>query len=245
MGLIAFPVGVAPGFDPSHIAARSATLCAVASGGNFVDMLTGKPGTITGAPTANISGIIGPNVKFGGGTDNVAIAGKRFYGANAAPLADTMAAIVIMNSAAAQQAFLSLATSGVGASYSWLGTMGVNTISAIFKAGNPGLASTWAGSVSVPLFVATSQNLSAASAATQTANIVVCRLDTGQMYANTASQTGSGVGSRDGTYNIGSRGAASVPSTANIAAAMASDAFLPLALLTQWAADPWSFWYPR
>ncbi len=239
-----FPCGVAPGFNSAHPAAQNATLAAVAQNGNFIDLLSGLRGTITGAPVANIQGVIGPNVKFGGGTDNIAFSGKRSYGVNAAPLADTMAVIMMVNSSAAQQAFLSLGTSGVDSSYSFLATATSNTV---FSVGHQGLAlasSTWAGALSVPLFIAASQSLTSATGATQTANIVAVRLDTGQIFANSTTNAAYTAGSRNGTFNIGSRGASSQPSTANIAAVIASDQFMSLPALVQWAADPWLLWYP-
>lgn len=239
-----FPCGVSPGFDPSHIVAANTRFSGVAMGGNFVDLLTGRLGSVTGAPTANIREIIGPNVKFGGGTDNISITGKKSFGADAAPLGDTLAAIVILNSSASQQALLALGTSGTDTGYSYLSTTGAN---AIFGIGHQGAtllaASSWAGTLLVPIFIAASQSLSASVGATQTANLVAVRLDTGQTFANTASNSGYTAGSRNGTYNIGSRGASSLPSTANVAALMSSDRFAALSELLVWAADPWSFWY--
>ncbi len=55
---LAFP-GRAPGFDPIHPAASSAVISAISSGGNFVNLINGNSGTLTGTPTASIDGTIG------------------------------------------------------------------------------------------------------------------------------------------------------------------------------------------
>lgn len=246
MGSLIYPAGASPGFDPTHIAANSCTLAAIASAGSFIDLLTGKPGTVAGTPTAAMHGVIGPCVKFNGGSDNVAISGKKTYSTTTAPLNVTLAAIILLNASAAAEAFLSLGTSGVDASYTYFGTSGASATP--IAIGNQGLANVsvaWTASLSVPFFVAASQSLSATSGATQTGNLILTRLDTGQTYTGTGSNGSYTTGSRNGTYNIGSRGASNIPATANIAAVMASDNFLSLAALRQWASDPWAFWYPK
>jgi len=241
-GSLVFP-GTPPRFDASHSAANGCTLSAVAVAGTFIDLLTGKAGSVTtGSPTQQVHSVLGPCLVMS--ATNVAISGKRSYGANAAPLGDTLACIAMINSTAAQQAFIALGLNGTDSGYSWLGCPSANAIGGIAHAGLAGANGPDVGT-SVPFFLAASQSLSAATSATQTAVFVTVNLLTGKMTTASTSQGSYNVGSRNGTYNIGSRGAASAPANANIACVMASDTFTPLPALTKWAADPWSFWYPQ
>jgi hypothetical protein len=242
-GPLAYP-GTSPGFDPAHIAGNACTLSAVFFGGTFVDILTGRQGTIsTGSPTAQMHSVLGPCLSMS--SSNVAISGKRSYGANAAPLGDTMAALLMMNSSAAQQAFLALGTNGTDSGYSWFGTRGAVSDPSIMHAGLASPTGITQVVTAVPYFIAVSQSLSATTGATQTWVMVATNLLTGQIYSSSGSQGSYNVGGRNGTYNIGSRGASSLPASASIRAVMASDAFTPLPALVQWAKDPWKFWHPE
>lgn len=238
--------GVAPSFNSAHPAARNCVLSAFANGGTFIDLLTGRAGTPANTPTAQMRGTIGPAVGFvTASAHNVAISGKRSYGSNAAPLTDTMACIAIMNSSAAQQGFLALGTNGTDTNYSWMGTAASTVALGVAHAGLAMPTITSSIAVNTPFFFAVSQSLSAATAATQTYVGVAVNLLTGQIYTGSGSQGAFSVGARNGTYNIGSRGGGSLPAAASIACVMASDSFTSLPELVKWAADPWSFWYPK
>jgi hypothetical protein len=241
-GPLAYP-GTSPGFDPAHVAGNACTLSAVFFGGTFVDILTGRQGTIsTGSPTAQMHSVLGPCLNMS--SSNVAISGKRAYGANAAPLGDTMACIAMLNGTAAQQGLIALGLNGTDTGYSWLGVPSANAVSGVAHAGLAAANGPDVGS-GTPFFLAASQNLSAATSATQTAVFVAVNLLTGKMTTASTSQGSYNVGSRNGTYNIGSRGAGSAPATASIRCVMSNDMFMPLPALVQWAKEPWKFWHPK
>lgn len=242
-----FP-GTTPGVNWQHPAAKMLTLSAVPLGSTMIDLTTGArgvPSNIAGALPFLIGGwgTIGPVISFAG-TDgrNVGFSGKAVYGANAAPLNDTVAAIFYCT-LAATEFFIALGTSGTDTNYTQVGTTGANTTFAISHQSFAQGASIWPGALNVPIFLAASQSLSGSTAATQTYNIVMRRLDTGQLYANSGTNSGYSAGSRNGTFNVGSRGAGSNGFTGGIAAVMANDAFFPLSTLVQWSDNPWALWY--
>jgi hypothetical protein len=86
-----------------------------------------------------------------------------------------------------------------------------------------------------PYFIAAST-----SSAANVTNAIVLNLNTGKI------QTGSTTSS---TPNAGNGGVQILPNTAgqsfSMAACMVSGAFLRAPALRQWAANPWSFWYPH
>src|SRR6516164_3616720 len=173
---LAFPCGVAPGFDPTHPAAASTLLSAIASGGNMVSIV-GKPGVaagLTSTPTAVIDVKIGPATTYAqGGGQNSAWAGF----ATNTPSAFTMAAICVpVTHGGAAQCLVYDNPSGTGGTKSgllWNNTgvakWGISTSSFISTSTTPNVV------VGVPYFVAASM-LSAVGF-----NLVAARLDTGQI----------------------------------------------------------------
>ena len=51
---LAYPAGVAPGFDPTHVAAKNTLISGIAVGNTYVNLLTGKTPTISGTPVFNV-----------------------------------------------------------------------------------------------------------------------------------------------------------------------------------------------
>jgi hypothetical protein len=69
-------------------------------------------------------------------------------------------------------------------------------------------------------------------------------LTTGQIFATVDSSASTSNPSTSGNFVIGNMTGGTNPG-GKIAAVMYSSSPMSLAALTQWAADPWSFWYPR
>jgi hypothetical protein len=120
MSLLAFPCGIAPGFDPTQLAARSARFSGVASAGGFINLLNGSPGTRNGTPAAAIKGF-GPATNFSSGTDNVTFPfpNTNFTSATQAAILsfNTVGAtnqVVMSTDAAGAAGYLILVNSGVG-----------------------------------------------------------------------------------------------------------------------------------
>jgi hypothetical protein len=73
-------------------------------------------------------------------------------------------------------------------------------------------------------------------------NVAYTNLSTGQMFSQFVSSVSPT--SLNGTLTVGNIGALDRFFNGSVAAAMYSNSFMSLAQLNQWAADPWSFWYP-
>lgn len=231
---LAYPCSGA-GFDPTHLAARSCQFSAIASGGNFVNVLTGRIGTIvngTGAPVFACKGRIGPavNLPTTAGTGYITMAGDA-----ATPIAVTMGAIVQMNvsqQATAQTIFNSSDTVATGCQIRASLTTG-----ALAAVAGALVTSGIVLTAGIPYFVA-------ASIVANIFNFVVCRLDTGQVFTAT-SATAPTFSAPDGTFVIGNGASHAAETNACIAAVMFARNFLTLPQLVAWAGDPWAFWYPR
>lgn len=234
-GLFAFP-GTNPGFDPEHPCAAQTRLSAVAMGGNFVDLTTGRPGSITGSPTNSV-GLIGPRIGFPGSTDVVTFSGK--------PTSSfpnyTFGCIVAFDVVnAANQFLISSSNSGVGARLSIANaggsklSIGINGLSALTAAQIPIVANTPYALFGSLAWVSPNVLF----------NAVAVNLTNGIVLSQSSSVASGAPGTDSGTCGIGNRGSA-LHAQGRIAAAMYSTGFMPMASLLQWAADPWSFWYPR
>jgi hypothetical protein len=88
----------------------------------------------------------------------------------------------------------------------------------------------------IPYFLAVSCNASAT-------NFVMSRLDTGQIF--TSSTTGISFAAPNGTYRVGGGGAFHLTGSSEAACCFIGGSFLHLQEMVKWAADPWSFWFPR
>ena len=225
---LTYPCGIAPGFNPSHPAALGVRQSAVTlTGANFVSLLTGTKGTLSGTVTPNTHAVIGPNsafalsayVTFPNGPTTV---DSNFTGAGICYLTTgaATAALFCSDNQSTDGCSVSINASNIlGAVYT-----GVNRISS---------ATTL--STGVPYFIAASRTQS-------TGNFVVVDLRTGLTFSSvTTGGTGTPIAG-GGTFQIAN---ASTAQTwiGGIACVMYSNQFTPLAVLQQWAADPWSFWY--
>jgi hypothetical protein len=232
---LAFPAGLAFGFDPKHLAAPGSFFSGVPNSGNFRDILSGEVGTIGGAPTAVIDGNLGPALNFAASADNVSFTPN--LPSTAALATCTLAAIFrVTTQEGTDQPPINI-SNGSTFGQCIASNNGSNVIVL-----NGGISTTITGFAlpsnnKLPLFMA-------ASYATSPSvwNIVVVNLLTGQTYfqqnlAYTASNTTTTV------LHIGNHGS-SRELGGHCACAMASTQFMSIAALMQWAADPWKFWYP-
>lgn len=229
-----YPCGGA-GFDPSHPAAQSCKLSAVATAGNFVNLLKGVVGAIvagTGAPVGALQSI-GPCVKFPTSTGTGYI---NFAGNDAGNFQNlTIASIISLNTVAV--------TNGIFAS-STTNLTGVNlrvTTGKIFRLGVSGGNN---ADATAPIFVTGVPYFVVASWNGASVNLVITKMDTGQIFKNVAALV-STPGAPNGTYVIGNITALNQQTVGQIAASMYSAAYLSMDSLVAWASDPWSFWYPR
>lgn len=237
--LLAYPGGT-PGFDPSHVAAAGVTLSAVSVGANMVDLLTGKSGVRTSTPTAAIDGIGGVGTTFAG-AQNLAFSGKptgNFF------TQCTIAAIFLDGgSAATQRGVVAAATNGSSTTYPYLGTSAANHTYGYARQGTAQIVTALTVMPSNIPHLLIGSDVGGTGGARA---ILIKNLLTGQIW--TATDTGgTTVVGVDGAYNIGSRGAGSLPLLTGdkVFAAMVSNRFTTMAQMLQWAQDPWAFWYPK
>jgi len=229
-----YPAGFAPGFDPSHPAAvgigKSRGLSAIAATGNFINLLTGIPAVpLHGDSTVTIREI-GPTANIPASGDNGSWAGNSTVNATSA----TMAAIWFPLDTTGFNTLVSNSTTGVGtqliASQAGNGTVALNNW------GNTNWGATPSYVANAPHFVAISGNPSASAG-------VTINLQTGLVNVSTGSSGTPTVG--NGTYTSGSVANGGSTTQLYLAATMWSPSYTSLEDLLKWAADPWSFWYPR
>jgi hypothetical protein len=201
-------------------------------------MTNGGIGTIGGAPVAVMDGALGPAVKFAANPDSIGIPGKSTmsYATN------TLAVIFRINTVTSTQAFLSTGTSGTDLNFLATTTNGANNFLTVSRQGLATAGNLVAAPVGGPYFFAASENQVAGTSAI---NWVGADLATGQITSGSTSIGSWSLGIRNGTFNIGSRGAGNLFGLSNISAAMISNQFLSISVLRQWATDPWSLWYRK
>lgn len=229
---LAYPGGT-PGFDPSHPMSNGLAMSAVSTGGNFVSLQTGKPGTIGGSPSAFI-GTVGKGTKF---TTN---ANVTFPAPTVLPTVFTVAAIFELDGVTGnptQQLINNVAGGGMGLALDGAGHLSFGGAGgAVFTFPPTSGASLPFG---IPFFFVASFAPSAASATGVLVNLL-----TGQTFSATSSLSG-GMQASDGNYYIGNRGLNSRQLDGGVHTVAWSYTYLSLPQLLQWAQDPWSFWYPQ
>lgn len=230
-----FP-GWAPAFNPKHLCARKTVGSAVSIGAQFINLLSGKTGTLPHAtnPTGTVSGYIGPASFFtlAQGTNSVV----DFTTANdSSPFPTTFGAIFIINSL--QNNPQGIVQNGTSSGNKLQMALDGNTFR--LKRWNATDDDTTFGpSINVPYFLAVSSDN------TNVTNFVWTRLDTGFIQSKTMAP-GSTATAGTAQFSIGPIEASGNGSDIKIAAAMYSQTLNSMASMLAWAADPWSFWYPQ
>ena len=223
---LAYPAGVAMGIDLSHPAA-GATLWSIAATGNgLISVLQGTRRTGTVAPSYAPS-IIGPAGLFSGGNvdqfSNVPFA--------AGVTTFTIAAIILPTSLTGNTNVFNYGSGGTG--------VGILSVSGALRVDYPGVGNVTSGismTNNVPQAVFISRN------AVPNTNFVIANLQTGQVITATSGSATAGVAPAT-RLDIGNGGFGFW--TGYIACCMFSARYLSMPELLKWAADPWSFWYPR
>src|SRR4051812_30138987 len=111
-GPFAYP-GIAPGFDPSHVAAQNIRFSGAAASNGFASILTGAPSSLLGVPTNKIIGLIGPTRVY------TSVQGDRFTGQNPALDDACTLGAIFFGTTASSVGFISTAALSNGGS--WLG----------------------------------------------------------------------------------------------------------------------------
>jgi hypothetical protein len=162
-----FPCGLAPGFDPTHVAAVNPILSMIALTGGAVNIMTGVPGVNLGAPTSVINGSIGPATLYVANADTT-----HFPVPTTNFQAITMAVIIMPTAiAAVRQSLIQLSSANSG----WHFYLGIPGGGGNVAVANDGATERMSGlflSANVPYFVVLSAN-------TATANFLVKNLQTG------------------------------------------------------------------
>lgn len=237
-GVLTYP-GTKPGFDPSHPAANGIFpgygFSWVGNGANQagIALLTGGlPSTIRAGTSNSIDSVIGPCTTITGTGQGI-----QFPASTATSLnnAVTMGVIFLLPSlpAGTTDVFYTSNSSTSGWSYRFAVSGGI-----IFAQG--ATTYTWSNPLSGTgrFFMAVSMIPNGAIKA------VVVSLDNGklQTFSSTSTTTTS---TSNGTYVMGTASTPSNSRPMSFAAVCHSPVALSSEHLTRWAADPWSFWYPR
>jgi len=233
---LAFPAGVAPGFDPYHVANRIKGAIYIGSfiaspGPTFINLPYPIAGTKLGSPTFSNTEI-GPT--FSSNASNNGTSFTTQWG-TVTPAAVTMAAIIIpIASVASGDEFIATGYSGSGRnaiilnSLVFTGRVG----SADLSSGLPAL------NLNEPYFIAASQGPATFC------HFVVRSLKSGKVFSNLVANA-SAVQPFQSPWYIGGTFDGNVAAGIKMAAAMAANSFTDVAALLQWAEDPWAYWYPQ
>lgn len=230
---LAYPAGYVPGFDPSHIAAKRTIISTVASGGNQINVFRGDKGTITGAPVGGVQAF-GPYTYYASGSgDN-----SSFSGCLVAQPVDFTIGFITNHDGNSSNTLMFDSGSNAGATNAWCiqafgGRIGLRN-SPSFAGMDPATlleANKW-------YFTVITQ-----SAALNVINWVFLRLDNGRLETESKTALTAG-GDGNGTVSIGGS-SLGLEGKHRVAAAMYTQSYMHMAALREWAADPWSFWYPN
>jgi hypothetical protein len=239
-----YPSGYAPWFDPTHPAAKGVAplngLSAIAGpAGTFIDILTEHTGVTTsgaGLPPYKISGRVGPSLDFNPANFDAI---TKFTGNSTANVPGCTYGIIVdygtgTINTSGDQGLVGCNTATpnyfMWSHFGFLRQIGGGGINA---SGPMGLATGGA------FFMAISTGLTGSKTNFCTTNLLTGQIqvesDTGNFGASVAS---------DGTYFVGNLSSINKETLGKISCAMYAPNYLSLAHLAQWAADPWSFWYP-
>jgi hypothetical protein len=233
--------GRSPGFDGSHPASVNARFSAIAGSSNFLTTFALSKATLGAtAPTFGLDGALGPCGIFTSAVNP--LSGCNFSGQFAGlDLVATSAAIIRLSNLTAFNAIFSSNQNNNTNGY----------LLTVSPSGEPqfqlpGFVAAPTNSTDFPNFVTVGvPYFIVVSVVSGRVNLLSLNLNTGQI--KTATQTGNAytAAAGNGTMGIGVNHENAYVAVGNIAAVMYSGTFLTLPQMTQWAQDPWAFWYPR
>ena len=232
---LVYPAGRGPRFDSAHPAARGISgihgFSAVATSDGMVNLVTGSGGTPTLTGGAFFSTTrYGPALIWPTSTTGQSV---KFAGTLSHDTAMTLGFIGTLTSTSGWL----ISTDGVGAEGGQLRPSSTTALDFTM----PAVASVNSGTMSVPsgdpLFVVASKGPSSI-------NFLCLDLQTGKVTTSAVASVQIPNAPTTAGMVVGSAGVTGSPS-GFCAAAMFSPIYLSMQLLLAWAADPWSFWYPR
>ncbi len=221
---LAFPAGRAPGFDPTHPAAKGCILCMVAFGASYLNTANGK--VATGGFTSKIDSI-GPAI-VNSGSSNTAISGP------VAPTSVVVAGIFRLGATLNSPGYL-LCSSGTTGNNIGLATRSGEWQFQINGTLGPSLTSPLPV-INTPYFVVFSNYNSVL-------NYVIVNLATGQTWSGSVTSEAMSANA-DTTVYLNSNSLNKPLGGPCAALALCYNNPLSLSQLLAWAARPWDFWYP-
>lgn len=222
--------GKAPGINPAHPMANKLRFSGVALPGNFLNLMSGMPGTLSGAPTYGMNANIGTVMKCGNSV-SASFTGRSTVADDEATIAGI--AININSTATVRTIF---------------GTSSANN-GFRFIQGSGDLLTMVAGGVIAITGHALAEDapfllMASWSTAKSEVRFLSKNLQTGKVIVSSTAH-GSTPVAPNGTYIVGNSNFSSEQHTHGVAAVMFSAKFNPAERLREFANDPWAFWYPR
>lgn len=231
------------GVDWSHPASRGMQpnygYSGVASGANFVNLLTGKPGTKGAAPTAKIDAI-GPAVNWSSHTAStgITVTGQQ----TTTPTTYTFAGIFrFLENVGFHDTIISPGGGNFDGKFSF-GTK-LDSANGLFVGAN---GAAYLESTAIRISLNTPYFVAASKSGGNSITFIAVNLATGAVQIDSGTYSATPV--LNATLAIGYNGVNTGSGSAlggNLAAVMWSPTGLREAALRSWGDDPWAFWYPR
>lgn len=235
---LAFPAGLMPGFDQQHPASNKAYFSCVSQGlRSFRDVLRGT------LPATNTTSSGKMHSHIGVSTQLQNFQAVTFTGYSTVnQISATRACIIVFNSITASPALLWGDGAGGAGDYNG-GCVHIYKPSSNFIScrltGITASDSAFTPVANVPYFIIMSYFQ---GTATDGLKFLILNLRTGERYVELKTTFANATSNPTGTITIGG---ASTVQDYYLAACMSSNKALSLGEMLQWAADPWSFWYPN
>jgi hypothetical protein len=193
------------------------------------DLVKRQFGTVNGSPATAYDALIGQTVKFRSLTTDAYL----FAGRSTKTTPITLAAIGILNGTGGSSRTYFMNSSAAG------GMMLVNQSSGSFQLVARNVA-VWTPAISVS--TATPYLLVGTASPDGNANCMLKNLKTGAVSIANAGAFNAAPGNGNGTFSLGNADTLANSCDADLAAVLASNVYLSLGELQQWARDPWGPW---
>lgn len=236
-GPYAFP-GTNPAFDPAHPLSAGCRFSGVAHSGGFVNLLSGRAGTKVNGPSNVIDGALGQAINSVSSTDGYNFSGQPTTNDTSVTFGG------FFRWTASGTSILLQSSSGVSGIAFGPITTG-NQLCFFFDGGtgNPISTPLVSFAVGTPYFVAMS--CYNAGGGNFNSSAVCVDLLTGKTYSGNNTTASTGPVAPNGTCMVANGNGGFRSARGNVPAVMFNAVYTPLQGLLKWAADPWSFWYPR